>query len=98
MNKINIRPLHDRIIVERIEERTTVGGIVIPDTVGEKPQRGLIMAVGPGKEVDGKNHKLSVEVGDEVLFGKYSGTEVQIDGKNLLVMREEDVMGVIESL
>ena len=97
MSKVNIRPLHDRVIIERIEERTTAGGIVIPETAGDKPQRGRVKAIGPGKLENGVTHKLDVKVGDEVLFGKYSGTEVKIEGKELLVMREEDIMGVIES-
>lgn len=93
---VTIRPLHDRVIIERIEERTTLGGIVIPETSGDKPQRGRVTATGPGKVDNGVVQKLDVKVGDEVLFGKYSGTEVKVDGKNLLVMREEDIMGVIE--
>ncbi|HSX20690.1 MAG TPA: co-chaperone GroES [Gammaproteobacteria bacterium] len=93
---VTIRPLHDRVIIERIEERTTQGGIVIPETSGDKPQRGRVTATGPGKVDNGTLQKLDVKVGDEVLFGKYSGTEVKVDGKNLLVMREEDIMGVIE--
>lgn len=92
----SIRPLHDRVIIERIEERTTLSGIVIPETSGDKPQRGRVTATGPGKVENGTLQKLDVKVGDEVLFGKYSGTEVKVDGKNLLVMREEDIMGVIE--
>lgn len=92
---VTIRPLHDRVIIERIEERTTAGGIVIPETSGDKPQRGRVTATGPGKFENGTLQKLEVKVGDEVLFGKYSGTEVKVDGKNLLVMREEDIMGVI---
>lgn len=93
---VNIRPLHDRVIIERIEERTTLSGIVIPETSGDKPQRGRVTATGPGKVENGTLQALAVKVGDEVLFGKYSGTEVKVDGKNLLVMREEDIMGVIE--
>ncbi len=93
---VNIRPLHDRVIIERIEERTTAGGIVIPETSGDKPQRGRVKAAGPGKAENGVVQKLDVKVGDEVLFGKYSGTEVKVDGKDLLVMREEDIMGIIE--
>ena len=96
-NSVGIRPLHDRVIISRIEERTTAGGIVIPDNAGDKPQRGLVQAIGPGKLIDGKAQTLEVKVGDEVLFGKYSGTEVKVDGKDLLVMKEEDIMGVIES-
>ena len=95
---MNIRPLHDRVIVERAEERKTAGGIVIPDNAGEKPQRGVIKAVGPGKLTnDGTLQAMSVKVGDEVLFGKYSGTDVKLSEKDLLVMREEDIMGVIEA-
>jgi len=87
--------LHDRVIIERIEEKTTAGGIVIPETSGDKPQRGRVTATGPGRTENGTLQKLDVKVGDEVLFGKYAGTEVKVDGKNLLVMREEDIMGVI---
>ena len=95
---MKIRPLHDRLIVKRTEERKTAGGIVIPETAGEKPQRGIVQAVGPGKFTsDGKLQSMAVKVGDEVLFGKYSGTEVKVDGKDLLVMREEDIMGIIEA-
>jgi chaperonin GroES len=94
---INIRPLHDRVIIERIEESTTAGGIVIPATVGEKPHRGLVVAAGKGKVTnEGKVQPLDVKVGDEVLFGKYSGTEVKVSGKDLLVMREEDIMGIVD--
>ncbi|MBT4963275.1 MAG: co-chaperone GroES [Francisellaceae bacterium] len=94
---VSIRPLHDRVIIERIEERTTAGGIVIPETAGDKPQRGRVRAVGAGKAVDGKLQSLEVKVGDQVLFGKYSGTEVKVDGQELLVMREEDIMGIVEA-
>lgn len=94
---INIRPLHDRVIIQRIEEHKTAGGIVIPETVGDKPQRGKVIAAGPGKFEDGNLRKLDVKVGDEVLFGKYSGTEVKMNGKDFLVMREEDIMGVVEA-
>jgi chaperonin GroES len=94
---MKIRPLHDRVIVKRTEERKTSGGIVIPETAGEKPQRGLVQSVGPGKLTsDGKLQAMSIKVGDEVLFGKYSGTEIKIANEDLLVMREEDIMGVIE--
>ncbi len=96
MSKQNIRPLHDRVILERLEERTTASGIVIPDTAGDKPQRGKVLAVGPGKYDNGALRKPDVKVGDEVLFGKYSGTEVKVNGQELLVMREEDIMGVVE--
>ena len=96
---MKIRPLHDRVIVKRLEEdRTSSGGIVIPDTAAEKPIKGRIIAVGKGKILeDGKVRPLDVNVGDKVLFGKYSGTEVKVDGEELVVMREEDVMAVIES-
>lgn len=97
MSKFNIRPLHDRVLIQRLEERTTAGGIVIPETAGDKPQRGKVMAAGPGKYDNGTLRKLDVKVGDEVLFGKYSGTEVKVNGQELLVMREEDIMGVVES-
>jgi chaperonin GroES len=95
---MKIRPLHDRVIVKRLEEeRTSPGGIVIPDTAAEKPIQGKIIAVGKGKILeDGQVRPLDVKVGDKVLFGKYSGTEVKVDGEELLVMREEDVMAVIE--
>lgn len=93
---LNIRPLHDRVIIQRIEEHKTAGGIVIPETVGDKPQRGKVMAAGPGKYEDGNLRKLDVKIGDEVLFGKYSGTEVKVNGKDFLVMREEDIMAVVE--
>ena len=96
---MKIRPLHDRVIVKRLEEeRTSPGGILIPDTAAEKPVQGKIVAVGKGKILeDGNVRPLDVKVGDKILFGKYSGTEVKIDGEELLVMREEDVMAVIEA-
>jgi chaperonin GroES len=96
---MKIRPLHDRVIVKRLEEeRTSPGGIVIPDTAAEKPIQGKIVAVGNGKILeDGKIRPLDIKVGDKILFGKYSGTEVKVDGEELVVMREEDVMAVIES-
>ena len=93
-----VRPLHDRLLVKRIEEKETVkGGIIIPDTAKEKPQEGEVLAVGNGKILEnGTKIPLDVKVGDKILFGKYSGTEVKVDGDDLLVMREEDVMAVIE--
>jgi chaperonin GroES len=96
---MKIRPLHDRVIVKRLDEdRKSPGGIVIPDTAAEKPVQGTIVAVGKGKILeDGQIRPLDVQVGDKILFGKYSGTEVKVDGEDLLVMREEDVMAVIES-
>jgi chaperonin GroES len=95
---MNIRPLHDRVIIKRMEEeRTSPGGIVIPDTAAEKPVRGQVVAVGKGKSTEsGDVRPLDVKVGDKVLFGKYSGTEVKVSGEDLLVMREEDIMAVIE--
>lgn len=95
---MNIRPLHDRVVVRRTEEeRTSPGGIVLPDSATEKPVQGEILAVGKGKaNSSGDVQPLDVKVGDTVLFGKYSGTEVKIDGEELLVMREEDIMGVVE--
>ena len=95
---MKIRPLHDRVIVKREEEeRKTPGGIVIPDTAAEKPIRGKIVAVGKGKILEnGEIRPLDLKKGDKVLFGKYSGTEVKVDGEDLLVMREDDVMAVIE--
>ena len=95
---MNIRPLQDRIIVERIEEETmTAGGIIIPDSAKEKPQEGQVVAAGKGKVTeDGKVLPLDVKVGDKVLFGKYAGTEVKIDGKEYMMMREDDVLGVVE--
>ncbi len=94
---MKIRPLHDRVIVQRIEEeKKTKAGIVIPDTASEKPIRGKVVAVGPGKVLDnGDVRAVDVKVGDVVLFGKYAGTEVKLDGEELVVMREEDIMGVI---
>jgi chaperonin GroES len=95
---MKIRPLHDRVIVKRLEEdRKSPGGIVIPDTAAEKPIQGKIVAVGNGKILeDGQVRPLDVKVGDKILFGKYSGTEVKVEGEDLVVMREEDVMAVIE--
>ena len=95
---MNIRPLHDRVIVKRVEEeKTSPGGIVIPDSATEKPIQGEVIAVGKGKLLDsGKLSKLELKKGDRVLFGKYSGTEVKVGGDEYLVMREDDIMGVIE--
>jgi chaperonin GroES len=96
--KVNIRPLHDRVIVRRLEEETkSPGGIVIPDTAKEKPIQGEVIAIGKGKLLEnGDVRPLDVKPGDKVLFGKYSGTEVKLGGEEVLVMREEDIMGVIE--
>ena len=95
---MKIRPLHDRIIVRRVEEEEkTKGGIIIPDTAKEKPMEGKVIAVGKGKILeDGKLQALDVKVGDWILFGKYSGTEVKIEGEEHLIMREDDILGVIE--
>lgn len=95
---MKIRPLHDRVVVKRLEEeRTSAGGIVIPDTAAEKPSRGEVIAIGNGKILEnGEVRKLDVKKGDKVLFGKYSGNEVKIDGEDFLVMREDDIMAVIE--
>ena len=95
---MKIRPLHDRVIVKRLEEeKTSAGGIIIPDTAAEKPIQGKVVAVGKGKILEsGEVRPLDVKVGDKILFGKYGGTEVKVDGEDLLVMREEDVMAVIE--
>ncbi len=94
----NIKPLHDRVIVKRIEEGEQVrGGIIIPDTAKEKPQEGEVVAVGEGKRKDdGTRQELDVKAGDRVLFGKYSGSEIKIDGEELLIMREDEILGVIE--
>jgi chaperonin GroES len=95
---MKFRPLHDRVVIRRIEgEDKTKGGIIIPDTVKEKPQEGEVIAVGPGaRDESGKLVPLELKAGDRVLFGKWSGTEVKIDGEDLLIMKESDVMGVIE--
>lgn len=95
---MNLRPLHDRVIVRRMEEETTsAGGIVIPDNAAEKPSRGEIIAAGNGKITDsGDVRPLAVKVGDKVLFGKYAGTEVKVDGEELLVMREDDIVAIID--
>jgi chaperonin GroES len=94
---MKFRPLHDRVVVKRLEEETkTKGGIIIPDTAAEKPQTGKVVSVGPGaRGEDGKLQPLDVKAGDTVLFGKWSGTEVKIDGEDLLIMKESDIMGVI---
>ena len=95
---MKLRPLHDRVVIKRLEEeRTSPGGIVIPDSAAEKPVRGEVLAVGPGKVLDnGATQAMGVKVGDSVLFGKYSGTECKLDGDELVVMREDDIMAVIE--
>jgi chaperonin GroES len=95
---MKIRPLHDRVIVKRLEEeRKTASGIVIPDNAAEKPDQGQVVAVGPGKrDENGKHVAMDVKAGDRILFGKYAGQTVKVDGEELLVMREEDIMGVVE--
>jgi chaperonin GroES len=96
---MKVRPLHDRLLVKRVEEEeTAVGGIVIPDTAKEKPQRGEVFAVGTGRRTkDGKIIPLDIRVGDQILFGKFSGSEIVVDGDEYLVMREDDVLGVLET-
>ncbi|MFN8644113.1 MAG: co-chaperone GroES [Candidatus Binatia bacterium] len=92
-----VRPLHDRIIVKRVEEEArSKGGIIIPDTAKEKPQEGRVVAVGPGRTEDGKLIGLDLKKGDRILFAKYAGTEIKLDGEDHIIMREEDVLGVIE--
>ena len=95
---MSIRPLHDRVLVRRVEEdKKTPGGIVIPDTAAEKPMQGEVVAVGHGKLLDnGELRALDVKAGDKILFGKYSGTEVKVNGEELIVMREDDIMGIVE--
>ena len=95
---MKFRPLHDRVVIERIDaEAKTAGGIIIPDTAQEKPQQGKVVAVGPGgRDESGKLIPIDVKVGDRILFGKWSGTEVKIDGEDLLIMKEDDIMGVVE--
>jgi chaperonin GroES len=95
---MKIRPLHDRVVVKRIEEKETVqGGIIIPDTAKEKPQEGEVVAVGQGKRMeDGKLVPLDVKAGDRILFGKYSGSEIKLEGEEFLIIREDEILGVIE--
>jgi len=95
---MNFRPLHDRVVVRRIEaEEKTAGGIIIPDTAKEKPMEGEVIAVGPGaRDEQGKLVPLDVKAGDRILFGKWSGTEVKLDGEELLIMKESDIMGIVE--
>ena len=99
MAKLKFRPLHDRVVVRRVEaEEKTAGGIIIPDTAKEKPQEGEVIAVGPGaRDEAGKLVPLDVKAGDRILFGKWSGTEVKIDGEELLIMKESDIMGIVEA-
>jgi chaperonin GroES len=95
---MKFRPLHDRVLIRRVEqEAKTAGGIIIPDTAQEKPMEGEVIAVGPGARCeDGKVHPLDVKAGDRVLFGKWSGTEIKIDGEDLMIMKETDIMGLVE--
>jgi chaperonin GroES len=94
---MKVRPLHDRLLVRRMEEKETVkGGIIIPDTAKEKPQEGEVLAVGPGKVLDnGTKLKMDIKVGDKILFGKYSGTDIKIDGEEVLILREDEVLAVV---
>jgi chaperonin GroES len=95
---MTFRPLHDRVLIRRVEqEAKTAGGIIIPDTAKEKPMEGEVVAVGPGaRSEDGKIHPLDVKVGDRVLFGKWSGTDIKLDGEELIIMKESDIMGVLD--
>ena len=95
---MRVRPLHDRVIVKRVEDREqrSTGGIIIPDTAKEKPQEGLVVAVGPGRREDGKVLAPDVKKGDRVLFGKYTGSEIKLDDEEHLILREEDILGVVE--
>ena len=95
---MKIRPLHDRVLVKRIEagDKTSPGGIIIPDTAKEKPQEGEVIAVGPGKKVEGTVQAMDVKAGDRILFGKYAGTDVKIDEEDYIIMREDDILGVLE--
>jgi len=99
MAAMKVRPLQDRVIVRRIEEKEarSVGGIIIPDTAKEKPQEGKVVAVGKGRREDGKLIAVDVKAGDRVLFGKYTGSEIKIDGEEHLILREEDILGVVEA-
>ena len=97
---MNIRPLYDRIVVKRLDEQeqTTVGGLIIPDSAKEKPQEGEVVAVGKGKRLeDGKLVPLDVQVGDRILFGKYSGSDIKLDGEEYLIMREDEVLGILDA-
>ena len=96
---MNIRPLHDRVVVKRTEEeKLSPGGIVIPDSAAEKPMKGEVMAIGEGKLLDdGTVRALTVKIGDKILFGKYSGTEIKLDGEDIVVMREDDILAILES-
>lgn len=93
---IGIHPLSDRVVIKRVDERTTNGGIVIPETVTDKSQRGIVVAVGPGKNVDGKFQKLALKCNDHIIFNKYAGTEVTIKGKDYLIVKEDDIIAIID--
>lgn len=95
-NDVGIRPLFDRVVIKRVDERTTDGGIVIPETVTDKSQRGIVVAVGPGKNVDGKIQKMSLKCNDHVIFGKYAGTDITIKGKDYLIIKEDEVIAIID--
>lgn len=95
-NDVGIHPLSDRVVIKRVDERTTEGGIVIPETVTDKSQRGVVIAVGPGKNVDGKIQKMSLKCNDHVIFGKYSGTDITIKGKDYLIVKEDDVIAIVD--
>jgi chaperonin GroES len=95
-NDVGIRPLFDRVVIKRVDERTTDGGIVIPETVTDKSQRGIVVAVGPGKNVDGKLQKMSLKCNDHVIFGKYAGTDITIKGKDYLIIKEDEVIAIID--
>jgi len=97
MAAMNIRPLHDRVIIRRLEEKTTKSGIIIPDNAYDKPMTGEVLAVGPGRREKDNLVPMGVAVGDRVIFGKYSGTEVKVSGEDVLIMREEDIMGILGS-
>jgi len=98
MKNFNVKPLNDRVILKQLEEKKTSNGIIIPENVsGEKPQRGIVVATGPGRAQNNQIIKLMVKVGDEVLFGKYSGSEITVDNNKYLVMREDDIIGIIKS-
>lgn len=96
MSEIGIRPLSDKIVVKRLDERRTEGGIVIPETVGNKSQKGIVVAVGPGKNEDGKIQKLSLNQNDNIIFNKYAGTEITVKGNDYLIIKEEDVLAIID--
>ncbi len=95
-NDIGIRPLADRVVIKRIDERTTEGGIIIPETVVDKSQKGVVVAIGPGKVVDGKVQKLTLKCNDHVIFGKYVGTDITIKGRDYLIIKEDDIIAVVD--